>query len=208
MSESTTTSLSDRFYALPRAIQWALLALAGVILFFIWDSYINPLNDEIAKEANRIQSHVKEIRDSRRLANELRKNELESLVTGIGAVKPPRGPAVGSAALTTAVNDLMKKHAIADEDFSLRSRGKLARNVLVQVLGSKRGERLTGDLKFSAKPEVALAILSDLEASPDVEQVSSVRLTKDQNGKVKVHYVLEAWVISSDAAAAGGGATL
>jgi hypothetical protein len=208
MTETATLTLMDRYLALPRAIQWALLAAAGVALFFIWDSYINPLSDGFSKEANRIQSQVKEIRDSRKLADDLRKSEMEAVVASIGPVKPPRGAATGSASLTKVVNDLMKVHAIGDQDFSLRTRGKLARNVLVQVLGSKRGERLTGDLKFSAKPEVALAILCDLETSPDIEQVSSVRLTKDQNGKVKVHYVLEAWVIASEGSSSAAGAAL
>ena len=71
-----------------------------------------------------------------------------------------------------------------------------------------RGERLTGDLKFSAKPEVALAILCDLETSPDIDQFSIVRLSKDQNGKVKVHYVLEAWVIASEGSSSAAGAAL
>jgi hypothetical protein len=37
-----------------------------------------------------------------------------------------------------------------------------------------------------------------------------VRLTKDTNGKIKAHFVLEAWVIASDAggAAASSGAAL
>lgn len=197
MSENTPTLL-DRFLALPRAMQWALLAVLGVMLFFAWDSYIAPLNDRVARRADSIANQVREIRANRSLTEELQRSDLKSVVTAIGPVKPPRSPAAGGAAFTDVITELMKKHGISEQDFSLRSRGKLPKNALVQVLNGKRAERLTGDLKFSAKPDVAVAILAELESSPDIEQVSSVRLTKDQNGKIKVQYTVEAWVIASE----------
>jgi len=200
------TSLFDRFLALPRVMQWALLAALGMTLFLAWDSYIAPISDSVGDQANSIAAHVQEVRDSRKLAEDLDKDKaFKNVVRGIGSVRPPRNAAAGSAAFTDVVNDLMKKHAITDQDFSLRSRGKLPKNALVQTLRGKRAERLTGDLKFSAKPEVALDILAELESSPDIEQVASVRLTKDQNGKVKVHYVVEAWVIASEGSTQASG---
>ena len=138
----------------------------------------------------------------------LNKPELKNVVIGVGTVKPPRSPSTGTRAFTDVVNALMRKHGITDQDFSLRTRGKLQKNALVQVLNGKRGERLTGELKFSAKPEVAMAILSELEASPDIEQVANVRLTKDQAGKIKVQYTLEAWVIASEGGTTGTGVSL
>ena len=209
MSE-TTPGLFDRFLSLPRAMQWALLAALGTILFFAWDAYVAPLNERIARQADFIANQVQEIRANRALAGELNQQDLKSEVTAIGPVKPPRSAAAGGAAFTDIITELMKKYGIAptDQDFSLRSRGKLPKNALVQVLGGKRAERLDGDLKFSAKPEIAVQILAELESSPDIEQVSAVRLTKDQNGKVKVQYTLEAWVIASEGNSAAAGAAL
>ena len=40
-----------------------------------------------------------------------------------------------------------------------------------------------------------MSILAALEASPDVEAVRSIRLTKESAGKLKVRLQLEAWVI-------------
>jgi len=103
---------------------------------------------------------------------------------------------------------MVRKHGISDHSFSLRARGKLPKTALVGAMpAGKRAERMSGDLKFSAKPEVAMAILADIESSPDIEQVASVRLVKDANGKVRAHFVLEAWVIVSDTGSTTGGAS-
>ncbi len=207
MSDASNSMLV-RFLALPRALQWALLAAIGVGLFLVWDSWIAPMKDDLDKKSSLIEAQVREIRGGRDLVGALNKPELKNVVIGVGTVKPPRSPGTGTRAFTDVVNALMKKHGITDQDFSLRTRGKLQKNALVQVLNGKRGERLTGELKFSAKPDVALAILSELEASPDIEQVANVRLTKDQAGKIKVQYTLEAWVIASEGGTTGTGVSL
>ncbi len=205
----TPAPLLNRFLSLPRAIQWALLAAIGVTLFLAWDSWVGPMVEDLDRKAETISNDVRSIRAARDLATDLRKTELSNIVTGVGAVRPPRSPAAGTGSFTTVVNELMKKHGITDQDFSLRTRGKLPKNALIGVLpAGKRAERLTGDLKFSAKPEVAVAILAALESSPDIEQVSSVRMTKDQGGKVKVQYTLEAWVQATETATAGSGSAL
>lgn len=210
MSEGNLTLL-NRFLALPRAIQWALLAALGIVLFFAWDSQLAPMSARLDRESNEIQAQVDAIRRNRELAEALtrvdrasRPQGLGAVVVGLGQVKTPRSAAEGTRAVTDVVNRLMKDHSISDQDFSLRTRGKLPKNVLVQVLNNKRAERLTGELKFSARPEVALAILAELETSPDIEQVASVRMTKDSGGKVKVQFTLEAWVISVDTTSPGG----
>jgi hypothetical protein len=200
MSE-TTTNLVNRFLALPRAMQWALLAIAGMLLFVTWDRGINPISDWVSRKSSGIEQQVREVRASRQISGDFQR--MEPLVVSLGPVQAPRSEAAGSAAFTTLVNDLMKKHGITDQNFNLRQRGNLPKNALTEILQGKRAERLTADLKFSAKPEVAVAILADLESSPDIEQISQVRLTKDQNGKVKAAYVLEAWVTAGQGAAPG-----
>ena len=207
MSDASPSMLV-RFLALPRALQWALLATIGVGLFLVWDSWIAPLKDDLDKKSSLIEAQVREIRGGRELVDALNKADLKNVVIGVGTVKPPRNASSGTRNVFDVVNALMKKHGITDQDFSLRARGKLQKNALVQVLNGKRGEKLAGELKFSAKPEVALAILSELEASPDIEQVMNVRLTKDQAGKIKVQYTIEAWVIASDSGTTGTGVSL
>jgi hypothetical protein len=205
-------SLLDRFLALPRALQWAGLGALGLLLFLIWDSYLKDLTDEINLKSQRILTQVAEVRSAADTTAVLNTAELRPVVQAIGAVAKPRSETAGAGAFTDVVNSLVKKHGISDHSFSLRARGKLPKNALIGALpAGKRAERMTADLKFSAKPEVALAALADIESSPDIEQVSSVRLVKDTNGKVKAHYVLEAWVIASDApsgASASAGAPL
>jgi hypothetical protein len=211
MHDAHDPTLFDRFLALPRVMQWASLAVIGLLVFLIWDSFVKEFTDDINLKSDRILAQVREVQTNRTIAADLRRRDTEALVTSVGLVATPRSEATGGAAFTDVVNGLVKKHGIADDSFSLRAPAKLPKTALQGALPpGKRAERVIGDLKFSAKPEVAMAILADIESSPDIEQVSSVRLTKDTNGKIKAHFVLEAWVIASDAggAAASSGAAL
>jgi hypothetical protein len=194
-------TLLDRFLALPRAMQWAALGAIGLVLFLIWDSYLKGFTEGINLKSERILAQVAEVRGARDTAAALQRSEIKPVVLSIGEVARPRSETAGAEAFTDVVNTLVKRHNLTDHSFSLRARGKLPKNALLGALpAGKRAERMTADLKFSAKPDVATALLADLESSPEIEQVSSVRLVKDANGKVKAHYVLEAWVIASDVA--------
>ncbi len=67
-------------------------------------------------------------------------------------------------------------------------------------------ERISGDLKFEARPEAALSIISELEDSPAIESITSVRLSTEAGpGKVRVDLTLEAWVVGSDQRSRGLG---
>ena len=64
MSDASTSMLV-RFLALPRAVQWALLAAIGVGLFLVWDSWIAPLKDDLDKKSSVIEAQVRESRGGR-----------------------------------------------------------------------------------------------------------------------------------------------
>ena len=66
--------------------------------------------------------------------------------------------------------------------------------------------RITGDLRFDASPQEATAIIAELEASPKIEAVSRVRLTR-QGGrpKVTVDLSVESWIIATKRQGRRGG---
>jgi len=193
----------QRYRQAPRVVQWALLATAGLVLYFAWEKGIYPITARWNRDAVAIESKVTQVRASGALADDLLK--MKPLVTGIGPVSVPAGESAGFAAFTDVVNTVLEEHRIGDQNrsFDLRSRGNLPKTALTSMNQGKRVERLTGDLKFNATPEEAIAVIAALESSPDIEQINSVRITKDAGGKVKVQLALEAWVLAAETAKAG-----
>ena len=83
----------------------------------------------------------------------------------------------------------------------------------IQYTGSEPRSRIAGSIRPAwrtihvspgGSTDDAIAIISELESSPEVESITSVRMTKDANRKVKVNLSLEAWVLPSETAKGGG----
>ncbi|MCI0629108.1 MAG: hypothetical protein L0Y44_00460 [Phycisphaerales bacterium] len=183
---------------LPRAVQWLMWAALGTALLLVWDQFLAPIADEWNQRADRIQNNVKQVRDGEQLANQFR--GINTVVTSLGPVEAPEDQAAGSNSLNDAVISVVQKHGAANSNFSFswRSKGKINRPSLALTKPNQRVERLTADVKFDSTPQVAAAIIADLESSPDVEAIESVRLVRDSGGKVKAHVTVEAWVLSTE----------
>jgi hypothetical protein len=96
----------------------------------------------------------------------------------------------------------LNKHRATSAVFSSRPGSRLPRNALVELTGGTgRIDRLTKEVKFDATPDAALAVIADLEASPHVDSISSVRIVRDAGGKVKVTLTIESWIRGDDRAA-------
>jgi hypothetical protein len=189
MSKQAKSTLST----MPRAIQWAVMATTAILLFLVWDSYIAPTTAWFNERANLIENQVREVRDVRV------DGSVRSLAPTIGAVQYPDTETASSAAFHAAINGVLSKHSASNPSYSVRNS-----NLPPTVMGgvtSDRLEKLTGDLKFEATVKNAMAIIASLESSPDVEAITSLRMTKDTGGKVKVQMSLESWVRASGAPA-------
>jgi hypothetical protein len=189
------------FGRMPRALQWALLAAIGFFLFWLWNQFLNPQKDAWDKDAAAIESSVKDIRNTEAVTSKIQ--GIKDVVVALGPVDAPTSSVRGRDELNDAVNKVLRDNGALNQSFSFRSRGMLSKTALVSITaGTKRIDRLTGDLKFDANPKAAAAIIADLESNPNIEAVDSVRLTRDTGGKVKVHLTVEAWVLTTDASKA------
>ena len=192
-----TSALIQQFRQMPRVMQWVAVAAAGLVLFVIWDQAIRPQTEAWGKQADVIQSNVAKVRASETVARDLRLSE--PLVKALGPVRVPVPIAEGSRMFNDVVLGVLEKHGVTP-NFSVRSRGKLPKTSLTEVTsGSKRIDRLTGDLKFDATPAAAVAIISELESSPHIESIGSLRMVRDTGGRVKVQLTIEAWTLATDA---------
>jgi hypothetical protein len=193
---STITSYADRFRALPRAGQWAVIAGVGLVGFLLWEATISQWSQEISKQADTMLSKVAQIRAGAKVTDDL--EHMGEVIVGLGPVQTPDTQAEGAAKLNRVVNDVLKRHSVSNQSFDMRIRGKLPPTALTGVTDGKRLDRLVGDLKFTAAPTEALAVIAELESSPEIEAINTVRITKDAAQKVKVNLTVESWVISLD----------
>ena len=85
---------------------------------------------------------------------------------------------------------------------------KLRRGTLSRIIApGEQVERITGDLRFDATPEVAAEIIAELEASPDIDAISNIRMTRQPGPrKVTVDLTVETWIITAERRGRGGGA--
>ncbi len=196
----------DRFRQLPRAAQWALAAVAATVLFLLWNDHIMRFTDDWNRKADQLLANLSEAAGGEQRLKNLR--ALQDSVRAAGTVEMPGEESDAENALNDVVNDVLKGYAVSRDSFSYRGPAKLPRGTLSRVIApGQQVERITGDLRFDASPEDALAIIAELESNPHVEAISNVRITR-QSGprKVTVDLTVDAWIVSAERRSRIGGA--
>ena len=194
MSE-TPSSMMERYRQIPRAFRWALLAAIGIALFEVREMFLRPVADQWDRSAERIKNQVTEVRASEEVTREI--NQMRDVVVNLGPVDVPNNEYEGAKALDDTVIQVLQKNNASNPSRGTSHKGNLAKTALTSIANGKRIERLTEDIKFDSTPKAAAAIIAELESNPNIETVESVRLTRDTGGKVKVHLIIEAWVLAS-----------
>lgn len=193
-----TQTIWNRFRQLPRAVQWAGLAAIGISLFLLYEEHVRPITTTWHDHADEM---LKEVGEAARSEN--RSRQLQAMrepIQGLGAVETPGNEAKGSNALNDAVNEVLKRHSVTRDSFNLRGATRLPRNTLSQIIQPNQlVQRITGDFRFDAAPDEAIAIIAELESSPVIEAISSVRITRvSGTRKVTVDLTVEAWIVSAE----------
>ena len=62
----------------------------------------------------------------------------------------------------------------------------------------QRLEAIKGEVRFTATPSVTMEVIAELESSPDLDAVTSVRMTKGESGRVNVQLTVMSWVLAKD----------
>ena len=177
-------------------MQWSVYALLGLLLFLIWDRAAWPLTTDWNQRATAIQDNVRQVRESQELLEQFQ--SLHSQITAIGAVKLPGDKARRNSAVQNLVNEILGKYSVSEQSLVITD-GRVTKGTLKSVTGSSKLGAIKGELQFTATPDVATAIISELESDEHIEFISVVRLNKAPGKKIKVRLTLEAWVIESKA---------
>ncbi|MHC4415338.1 MAG: hypothetical protein ACYS0G_08650 [Planctomycetota bacterium] len=202
---SSTQTIWQRFRRLPRAAQWALLAAVGLVLFLVYDDGVRPVTERWNERTDAMLADLEEAVRSDHRSRQVR--AMKESVLALGAVGIPGAEAEAGRALNEAVNDVLKRHTVSSDSFTLRSPARLPRGTLSQLIDTdQRVQRITGDLRFNAAPDEATAIIALLEKRPEIEAISSVRITRQAGArKVTVDLTVDVWIVSVEPRSRGTG---
>ncbi len=194
-----------RWDALPP--RWRILTsiAAAAIAFVLYMDLIWPIAERWNADGDRIEAILE-----RAAGNEAElPRSLRDAVESLGPINVPRSEAEGSIALVTLINEVVGRHAsVSSFSLDARAGGRLPSAALQEVVGGtgQRVERVEGDVQFRASPEDAIAIVRELESSPDIESIRRLRLIRDEaNRRVEVTMTIEAWVVGTGARTGGRG---
>ena len=194
----SATTLTERFLRLPRAAQWVLLAAAFTLAFLAWDETLRRLVDSWDDQSGDILRKIEEVRSSQQIAEDLEGGRTKDLISAFGPVERPGDKDQGRTALDDAVNAVIHnpRLQVTSQSSDPTDGGRLPQDASAGVTeGNMRLKQIGADFSFEASPERAIAAIAQLERSPAVECISSVRITKAGAGKVKVRLTLESWVV-------------
>ncbi len=193
---SNEPTIWQRFRQLPRAIQWAAYAAAGMALFIGVNDYLWKQAEHWSTEADRIEMKFQSVRDGQNIADQLL--SMRNPLVAHGEIRIPEQAGEGGPALDAAVTAVMNRHSIRhtyDRRAPVRLKGSLA-----TIKDGDEAQSISAELRFEASPEDAMAVIAQLESSPDIEAISNVRITRITGARrLKVQLTLEAWVFSNKA---------
>lgn len=205
MSTSTFETRWQQFRTLPRAIQWLSFALLAVVMYIVVNDYVWALSRDWNAKADTIESQVRDAGNIK--MRELQARTLEPVVVALGPVELPLKQTPSGEALNAAWTEIKSKYrSVTDERFDAKGAATVS-NVLTRIMppGTKI-DRISAELRFDATVGDAISIIADLESRPEVESISTVRITKlPPIKKVRVNLTIDAWVISEGKRRPGAG---
>lgn len=184
-----------RWRSLPPA---GRLAVAGAVVLLAWlalEQWSWSWAREWSDQADRIE---RALTDGRSIASEVDPVAAKGAEL-YGPIDPPSGESEGAEAMAKAVVEVFKRHATSNFSYDAQRASSSLPGAPVTVSGSgQRLSRVTGEVQFESTPEEASRIIEELEASPSIEAINSVKLQRrDGERKVMVRLTVEAWVVAA-----------
>jgi hypothetical protein len=196
MSASTWSTRWQQFQTLPRAVRWLAIALVTVVAFIVVNDYVWAIGRYWHEKADTIERKVTDAGDKAQREQQAR--ALQTAVVALGPVEMPDSLAESQETLRGAVTSVLAKYRSVTGSDSFDPKGAATMpEVLRGALPGKRIERISGEVRFDASVEDAIAIIADLESHPAIESVTTVRIIRQSSiKKVRVNLTVDAWVIT------------
>lgn len=184
--------------SLPSTGRYGMIALAILASYFAVDSWSWSWARSWNSEADRIK---KILSDSAEIVANYRDTPLIGPET-FGPVSPVGSESEGAQSMAIAVVDIVKKYSTLN--FSYAAERASMRLTGLSTSGEKIA-KVSGELQFECSPEVFSKIVADIENSPAIESISSIRLQrKEAEKKLTVRMTVDTWVIPGKSGGSGG----
>ncbi|MDE0888122.1 MAG: hypothetical protein OSA40_01550 [Phycisphaerales bacterium] len=190
-SSENETDLVDRYLALQPI--WRVIGAAAMVLvaILVWDEYVQPTANDWNTESDRISSTI----ERARTLDQRTDPKIERLATALGPIEVPRSAAPGATRLESTVSKICSQYQIVPK-IDGRTGSKLPSSSPLSAMAGGRVERIICELEFISDSETVADVIRDLEAEPEIESISSLRLQLVDDGpKLEVRIMVEAWIV-------------
>ncbi|MEE2972025.1 MAG: hypothetical protein VX672_02780, partial [Planctomycetota bacterium] len=120
---------------------------------------------------------------------------VERIATALGPIEVPRSASPGATRLEETVGTILEAHDL-DPKIDARTGSRLASTSQISEVAGGRVERLVCELEFVADPDTLITVIRELEAEPEIESISDLRLERIDDGpRLDISLSVEAWVV-------------
>lgn len=189
---SRTGGLAERYRELPRAMKWLVWLLVGMVLYFL---VIEPAVNAVVEFRDRSQAALANIAKYSE-ANETDRAIINDGLKRWGNVLPPGADRTRVLEAKTAIIEVLTRHNLTKDRSSTTERSETKLKMTESAASGVEYWRGPIEVKFSAKPHVAMEVIGDLETIPSIAQIASVRIRRQTDRtEVEVTLVADAWFI-------------
>ena len=199
------SSLFQRFAALPRAIKWLVYLGLFLVGFFLVIRPAQNFSDTVSEKAKHLEDALAARNDFN--TSDAGNGGIITALQGVYGTPLRPGGGLNPESFRRVVNGILENHNITDSSINERPRVQMSGLTPEQAsaLGIASVDRLILEVTFEASPEVVIAILAELERSPEIASVSRVkidrsisRLSEDEH-LVRATITPEAWIAAVSA---------
>ncbi len=170
----------SRWNTLSRAMQWALLALVGIGVFFAVVDPVSKWAAQLNAQSNLKAEALKDIRAQAKIRSDATA-ELKRNARLYGQVLPPEKLDDRVQAASQRIDEVLRQNGANEVVFGARSPVSLGSRVLPGYVDDPEKEelrRVTFDVAFTGTPERVIEIVAALEQIPEITLIADIRLTR------------------------------
>lgn len=188
---ASSPDLVDRFLSLPALWRVGVIVAVTLLVILVAQDYVWPTADEWNKESDRISRIIDQSRDLDKAID----RKIERVATALGPIEVPRSASPGATRLEETVGTILERNGIVPK-IDARTGSRLASASPISEVAGGRVQRLVCELDFKTNPDTLIKVIRELEAEPEIESISSLRLERIDDGpQLEVALSIEAWVV-------------
>jgi hypothetical protein len=197
-------ALFYRYRALPRSGRWLIIFGLFVVAYF---AVLEPVMERTGHYKSQADGLARSLGEKAQIRGKIADNAgvIEQLTGLFGRPTPPADRSRRSSALEKRINTIFSEHQVSNQRTTYREPVALTTEAPRALAGPKdRLERLAAELTFETDIPTLMAILTQLEQSPEVSGVTKISIRKvapsgrsrEKDGPVQVNLTAETWIVT------------